>query len=65
MKFGLVLSGFLIGASLGLMIGGAMVEIKADGERKYPVFPSLLLAMVGVGSLQRIRSKEATSPTSA
>ena len=51
MKLSLLLGGVFIGAALGLMVGAAIVEIPADrsGERKYPVFFSMILGITGVG----------------
>ncbi len=48
-KIRLVLGGLLIGLAIGLMIGGAIVEISDDrsGKRKYPQGLALILAIVG------------------
>jgi hypothetical protein len=50
MKWNQFLGGLLIGGGLGLMAGGAIVQVPEDGkgERKYPVFPSMVLTMTGV-----------------
>lgn len=50
MSLRLFLSGILVGGAIGLMVGGALVQVPADGngERNYPVFPSMVLAMAGV-----------------
>jgi hypothetical protein len=49
MKWNQFFGGLLIGAALGLMIGGAVVRLPDDGSgnREYPFGPALLLAMVG------------------
>jgi hypothetical protein len=50
MKWNQLLGGVLIGAALGLMVGGAVVQIPQDGkgERKYPVAISMMLMLTGV-----------------
>jgi hypothetical protein len=50
MKWNQFLGGILIGAGLGLMVGGAIVQVPEGGrgERKYPLFPSMVLTMTGV-----------------
>jgi hypothetical protein len=49
MKLTMFLGGLLIGAGLGLMAGAALVGVpEGGGERKYPVFLSMLLTMTGV-----------------
>jgi hypothetical protein len=51
MKWNQFFGGVLVGGALGLMVGGAIVQVPADGngERKYPVFLSTMLAVAGVG----------------
>ena len=58
MKLRLFFGGLLIGVAIGLMVGGAVVKIPADGsgKRQYPQGLALLLAIVGgagVGSALR------------
>jgi hypothetical protein len=50
MKWNQFLGGLLIGAALGLMVGGAIVRVPPDGSgrRVYPVFLSMILAITGV-----------------
>jgi hypothetical protein len=54
MKWKHFFGGLLIGCSIGLMVGAAIVQLPEDGhgQRKYPVFLSMLLAMVGVIGLR-------------
>jgi hypothetical protein len=49
MKPRLFFGGLLIGVAIGLMVGGAIVEIPPDGagKRKVPQGMALLLALVG------------------
>ena len=49
MKTRLFFGGLLVGVAIGLMVGGAMVKIPADGsgKRQYPQGIALLLAIVG------------------
>jgi hypothetical protein len=51
MKWNQFLGGLLVGGGLGLMVGGAIVQLPQDGkgERVYPVFLSMLLTITGVG----------------
>ncbi len=58
MSMRLFFSGLIIGVAIGLMVGGAIVKISADGsgEREYPQGIALLLAIIGgagVGSALR------------
>jgi hypothetical protein len=58
MKLRLFFGGLLIGGAVGLMVGGAVVEISGDGggERTYPQGLALLLALVGgVGAGSALR----------
>ena len=50
MKLTLFLGGLLVGGSLGLMVGAAIVQVPEDGsgQRVYPVFLSMMLAIAGV-----------------
>ena len=49
MKPRLFFGGLLVGVAIGLMVGGAIVEIPPDGtgKRKVPQGMALLLALVG------------------
>ena len=49
MKTRLFFGGLLVGIAIGLMVGGAIVKIPADGsgKRQYPQGIALLLAIVG------------------
>ncbi len=49
MKLQLLFGGLLVGVAIGMMVGGAMVEIPADGsgKREYPQGIATLLAVVG------------------
>lgn len=49
MKMKLLLGGLLVGVAIGLMVGGAIVKVPADGsdKRQYPQGLALLLALVG------------------
>ncbi len=49
MKMNLLFGGLLIGLAIGLMVGGAVVKVPADGagKREYPQGVALLLTMVG------------------
>jgi hypothetical protein len=49
MKSHLFFGGLLVGVSIGLMVGGAVVKIPAEGsgKRHYPQGIALLLALVG------------------
>ncbi|MBL8819258.1 MAG: hypothetical protein JNL58_24720 [Planctomyces sp.] len=49
MKLQLLFGGLLVGVAIGLMVGGAIVKIPADGsgKREYPQGIALLLAVVG------------------
>ena len=49
MKSRLFFGGLLVGVAIGLMVGGAVVEISADGsnKRQPPQGIALLLAIVG------------------
>lgn len=49
MKLRLFFGGLLVGVAIGLMVGGAVVKIPADGsgKRQYPQGLALLLALVG------------------
>lgn len=58
MKLRMFFGGLLIGVAIGLMVGGAVVKIPADGTgpRQYPQGLALLLGLVGsigVGSALR------------
>jgi hypothetical protein len=65
MKLRLFISGILVGCAIGLMVGGAVVKVSADGsgEREYPFGPSMLLAIVGmVGAMSVFRRSGSTRP---
>lgn len=49
MKLRLFISGLLVGAAIGVMVGGAVVEVPGDdgGKRKYPQGLALMVALVG------------------
>lgn len=49
MKPRLFFGGLLVGVAIGLMVGGAVVKIPAEGsaKRQYPQGIALLLAIVG------------------
>jgi hypothetical protein len=52
MKWSQFFGGPFIGTSIGLMVGAAIVRLPEDGsgQRAYPVFPSMVLAIAGVGA---------------
>ena len=65
LKLNLFFGGLLIGVAIGLMVGGALVKIPADGsgKRQYPQGLALLLTLVGgVGVSSALRSS-ATPPS--
>lgn len=67
MKLRLFLSGLLIGGAIGLMVGGAVVEVPGDegGKRKYPQGLAQLLALVGgVGAASVLRGSGPKTPVS-
>lgn len=49
MKMRLLFGGILFGVAIGLMVGGALVKIPADGsgKRQYPQGIAVLLGLVG------------------
>lgn len=58
MNLRMFFGGLLVGVAIGLMVGGAVVKIPADGtgKRQYPQGLALLLGLVGavaVGSALR------------
>lgn len=48
-KLRLFVGGLLVGAAIGIMVGGALVDIptEAGGKRVYPQGLALLLAVIG------------------
>ncbi len=70
MKMNLLLGGLLVGVAIGLMVGGAVVKIAADGsdKRQYPQGLALLLALAGsaaAGSALRMSVTPAPRPDGA
>jgi hypothetical protein len=49
MKMRLLLGGLLVGFAIGLMVGGAVVKVPAEGsgKREYPQGLAVLLGLVG------------------
>lgn len=49
MKLRLFMSGLLVGAAIGMMVGAAVVEVPGDegGKRKSPQGLALMMALVG------------------
>lgn len=49
MNLRMFFGGLLVGVAIGLMVGGAIVKISADGagKRQYPQGLALLLGLVG------------------
>ena len=65
MKMQLFSGGLLIGVAIGLMVGGAIVRVPADGagKREYPQGIALLLAVVGgVATGTAVRRAAPTAP---
>ena len=65
MKVRLFFGGLLVGVAIGLMVGGAVVKIPADGSgtRQYPQGIALLLALVGGIAAGSALRGSATSPS--